>query len=103
MGSKPIIPHQIGHNVLNLIADLAKTLIIKGSVCGTIGWVVASDNRYPWFKSSHFEKFTDVYNPLHWKYEIKEKETGNVPFIKTMQQNWSSANQSKWIELYLKA
>ena len=48
---------------------------MKGSGCGSLGRVVASDTRVPQFKSRHRQKFilNIVYCQLYWKDENKEK------------------------------
>ena len=54
---------------------------IQGSGCGSVGRVIASDPRGPWFKSSHWQK-------LYWTYtinciektKIKKKRPGLAHF-----------------------
>ena len=57
-----------------------------GSGCGSVGRAVASNNRGPRFKSSHWQKFIYILNicllsTVYWKDENKEKEAGNGPFF----------------------
>ena len=55
-----------------------------GSSCGSVGRVVATDTRDPWFESSHRKNFlfrTFVYYRLYWKDKNKEKEAVNGPFF----------------------
>ena len=49
-------------------------LISRGSGCGSVARVVASDSRGPWFESSHRQKIIlNIYCQLYWKDENKEK------------------------------
>ena len=58
----------------------------KGSGCGAVGRVVASDTRGPGFESSHRQLLLNIYLLLTVcrKDENKEKEAGNGPFKKNI-------------------
>ena len=69
-----------------------KQEVDQGSGCGSVGRMVASNSRGPWFKSSHRQKFIlNIYRQLHWKDENKEKEAGNGPFL-TRGQSYSDTS-----------
>ena len=55
-------------------------MVGRGSGCGSVGTVVASDTRVPRFESRHQQNFIDqLYNR---KDENKEKKAGNGPSLK---------------------
>ena len=66
-------------NVEQIFSFLKEALIYKDvNGCGSVGRVVASYSRGPWFKSIHQPKFIlNVYYQLYWKDKNKEKEAGN--------------------------
>ena len=58
----------------------------EGSGCGSVGRVVSSKSRGPWFESSHWQKIIlNIFCQLYWKDENKEKEAWNGPFKKCAQ------------------
>ena len=63
----------------------------KGSGCGSVGRVVASDTRGPQFESSHRQNLLNIclLSTVYWKDKNKEKEAGNGPFFKNISlHNW---------------
>ena len=62
---------------------------VKGSGCGSVGRVVASDTRGQWFESSHRQKFIYILNILFTvncvlkKTKIKKKVAGMAHLKKT--------------------
>ena len=46
----------------------------EGSGCGSVGRVVSSKSRGPWFESSHWQKIIlNIFCQLYWKDENKER------------------------------
>ena len=53
---------------------------VGGSGCGSVGRVVASNTRDPWFESSHRQKF--ILNVNFRKDKNQQKRGRNGPFLK---------------------
>ena len=68
------------HGNTSILRYEEKTL---GSDCRSVGRVVASDTRGPFFKSMHHQNFTmNKFAVNCCKGEIKNKEAGKGPFLK---------------------
>ena len=54
----------------------------RGSGCGSVGRVVATNSKGPQFESSHRQKYIlNIYGQLYRKDENKEKEAENYSFF----------------------
>ena len=65
---------------------LILTYLLLGSGCGSVGRVVASDTRGPWFESSQRQKFIFILNicllaTVYWKDENKDKRGREWPIF----------------------
>ena len=77
--------HRLGNGSLTIF----KRIIAWGSGCVSVGKVVASDTRGPWFESRHRQSFYWILFTVNWseKTKVKKKRPGMSNLKKELKDN----------------